>query len=349
VVCRNTGDQTIENASEGTDLVQSSVTFTLAENIENLTLTGSAAINGTGNALDNVLTGNTGINSLTGGDGNDTLNGGTGADALTGGAGNDTYVVDNANDSTTENADEGTDLVQSTVAWTLGANFENLTFTGSSGLAGMGNGLDNVLTGNSGANTLTGLDGNDRLDGGTGNDTMIGGLGNDTYVVQAAGDVVTESAGQGTDTIESSITIAALAANVENLTLTGSSALNGTGNALDNILTGNSGANSLTGGDGNDTLIGGAGNDTLVGGLGSDTFYFAAGFGLDAISDFQAGTGATDMLALSLGAAFDSYDEIIAAASQVGADTVITIDGSNRITLTGILTTALVADDFAFV
>ena len=302
-------------------------------------MTGSAAINGTGNALDNVLTGNTGINSLTGGDGNDTLNGGTGADTLTGGTGNDTYVVDNAGDTTTENADEGTDLVQSTVAWTLGANFENLTFTGSSGLAGTGNGLDNVLTGNSGANTLTGLDGNDRLDGGTGNDTMVGGLGNDTYVVQAAGDVVTENAGEGSDTIESSISIAALAANVENLTLTGSSALNGTGNALNNIIIGNSGANALTGG---------AGNDTLVGGLGADTFNFAAAFGLDTISDFQAGAGLADVISLSLGTGFDTFEEIMAAATQEGSNTVITFDASNKITLTGVLATTLVADDFLF-
>ena len=209
--------------------------------------------------------------------------------------------------------------------------------------------MDNILTGNSGANTLTGLDGNDRLDGGTGNDTMVGGQGNDTYVVQAAGDVVTESAGQGTDTIESYITIASLAANVENLTLTGSSALNGTGNALDNVITGNGGANTLNGGDGADTLIGAGGNDTLTGGLGNDTFYFAAGFGQDTITDFSAGSGVADIISLSLGTAFDSYDEIIAATSQVGADAVITIDGASKITLTGILATALVADDFAFV
>jgi Ca2+-binding RTX toxin-like protein len=210
------------------------------------------------------------------------------------------------------------------------------------------NGLDNVLTGNSGANTLAGLDGNDRLDGGTGNDTMVGGLGNDTYVVQAAGDVVTESAGEGSDTIESSISIAALAANVENLTLTGSSALNGTGNALNNVIIGNSGANTLTGGDGDDILSGGAGNDTLVGELGADTFNFAPAFGLDTISDFQAGAGLADFISLSLGTGFDTYEEIMAAATQEGSNTVITFDASNKITLTGVLATALAADDFLF-
>jgi Ca2+-binding RTX toxin-like protein len=93
--------------------VQSSVTYTLAANLENLTLTGTAAIDGTGNALDNVLTGNTAANTLTGG------------------AGNDTYVVDNAGDVVVEAIGEGTDLVRSSVTYALGANTENLTLTGT--------------------------------------------------------------------------------------------------------------------------------------------------------------------------------------------------------------------------
>ncbi len=100
---------------------------------------------------------------------------------------------------------------------------------------------------------------------------MAGGLGNDIYVVDNVGDVVTENANEGTDTIQSSVTYTA-SANVENLTLTGTTAINGTGNALDNVLTGNSAANTLTGGAGNDTLNGGAGIDTMVGGAGDDTY-----------------------------------------------------------------------------
>ena len=256
------GDTTTEAASAGTDTVLSSVTWTLATNLENLTLTGTGNINGTGNTAANVIRGNAGNNAL---------NGGTGADTLIGGAGNDTYTVDNVGDAITELTGEGTDAVSSSVAYTLAANVENLTLTGTSGLAGTGNALDNVLTGNSGNNTLTGLAGNDTLDGGTGNDTMVGGTGNDTYVVNVTTDVVTELANEGIDTVQSAVTLT-LGNNVENLTLTGSTTLNGTGNSLDNVLTGNSANNTLTGLAGNDTLDGGTGNDTMVGGAGNDTY-----------------------------------------------------------------------------
>ena len=235
-------------AGGGTDTVQSSVTYTLGANVENLTLTGSANINGTGNSLANVITGNSGNNTLDGG-----VNV-TGADTLIGGLGNDTYVVDNAGDVVTEALNEGTDTVQSSFTYTLGANVENLTLTGTADIDGTGNAVANVITGNSGANTL---------DGGAGADTMIGGLGNDTYVVDNAGDVVTEALNEGTDTVQSSVTYT-LGANVENLTLTGSANINGTGNGDANVITGNSGNNTLDGGAGADTMIGGLGNDTYV-------------------------------------------------------------------------------------
>lgn len=248
------GDMIVENNGEGTDLVQSSITFSLASNVENLTLTASAAIDGTGNEIDNVLTGNTGVNVLSGGDGNDTLNGGTGADTLIGGAGNDTFVVEIAGDTVSENAAEGTDLVQSSVTYTLSANVENLTLTGSAAINATGNDLDNVLIGNTGVNTLTGGQGNDTLNGGTGADVMVGGVGDDTYTVDNAGDTITENAAEGIDHVYSSLAYT-LGSTLENLTLTGSSAINGTGNALDNILAGNTGTNTLTGGLGNDTYI----------------------------------------------------------------------------------------------
>lgn len=256
------GDVVTELAGEGADLVKSSVTYTLGANLEKLTLVGTNAINGTGNALANILLGN-GSDNL--------MDGGVGADSMTGGGGNDVYVVDNAGDVVVEAAGGGTDLVRSALTYTLGANVEHLTLTGSAAINGTGNGLDNKLTGNAAANTLAGGGGNDTLDGGAGNDAMAGGSGDDIYVVDTAGDTVTESSGQGTDTVHSAITYT-LGANLENLSLTGAAAVNGTGNTLNNVLIGNQAANTLTGGGGNDTLDGGAGNDTLIGGTGDDVY-----------------------------------------------------------------------------
>jgi Ca2+-binding RTX toxin-like protein len=256
-----TTDTITENASEGTDTVSSSVTYTLGVNLENLTLTGTNNINGTGNTLNNLLTGNTGNNILNGGIGDDSLNGGSGIDTLIGGAGNDTYLVDTATDTITENANEGTDIVSSSVSYILGVNLENLTLTSGS-INGTGNVLNNVLTGSSGNNTL---------DGSTGIDTLIGGLGNDIYLVDTSTDTITENVNGGTDTVSSSVSYI-LGVNLENLTLTATGNINGTGNTLNNVLTGNSGYNTLNTGDGNDTIDGAAGIDTLIGGLGNDTY-----------------------------------------------------------------------------
>lgn len=276
----SSADVVTEYGGNGSDTVAASVTYTLGANVENLTLTGIAAINGTGNALANVLIGNSANNALSGG---------SGADTMQGGAGDDSYTVDSTADVVVESADEGIDSVNASVTYALAANVEKLALTGTSNLSGTGNASANTLTGNSGANRLDGGDGNDTIDGGAGNDTMIGGLGNDVYYVNVATDVVTEAAGAGTDGVFSSVTLT-LAANVENLTLTGTSGIKGTGNALANVLVGNSGANSLSGGDGNDTIDGGAGTDTMVGGLGNDTFY------VDALTDVvtEAASGGTD-------------------------------------------------------
>jgi Ca2+-binding RTX toxin-like protein len=304
----NSADVIIEAENEGLDVVQSSVTYVLSAHVENITLTGAAAINATGNASDNVIVGNTGVNILVGGDGNDTLDGKAGADTMLGGAGNDTYTVDNIGDVVTEYAAEGIDLVNSSVTYTLGANVENLTLTGSAAINATGNAEDNILTGNSGANVLVGGDGNDTLDGKAGADNMAGGLGNDIYFVDNVNDVVTELADQGIDTVNSSIAYV-LGGTLENLTLTGSGAVSGTGNALDNILTGNSGVNTLTGGAGNDTLDGKAGADTLIGGLGDDVYVVDnagdivtenAGEGLDQVRSTVAHTLAANVEVLVL-------------------------------------------------
>ncbi|GAA4001919.1 hypothetical protein GCM10022211_11310 [Sphingomonas humi] len=237
---------------------------------------GSGADTIIGNSVDNVLKGNAGNDLLAGGAGNDTLDGGIGDDQMLGGIGDDLFMVDAAGDIVTENVGEGTDKVLSSIDYTLGANVENLTLTGSA-MSGTGNELNNLIVGNALANTLTGAAGDDRLeggagndllDGGTGNDAMLGGVGDDRYIVDAAGDTVTELANEGTDTVWSAINYT-LGANLENLTLTGSAA-NGTGNDLNNVIVGNALANVLSGGNGNDRLEGGGGSDSLYGGAGND-------------------------------------------------------------------------------
>ncbi|BCA56518.1 hypothetical protein W02_36580 [Nitrospira sp. KM1] len=273
--------------------------FTLTVSTADQTLTGTAGNDVlTGGVGNDQLFGLAGNDTLIGGAGNDLLDGGPGADNMQGGSGNDTYVVDNIGDVVAENANEGTDGVQSVITYTLGANVENLTLTGTANIAGTGSAFDNVLIGNNGNNTLTGLAGNDRLDGGSGSDTMIGGTGNDTYVVNQTGDVVTESANQGIDTVESAVTYN-LGSNVENLTLTGTANINGTGSSADNVLIGNRGNNQLVGGSGNDTLDGGAGNDMLQGGSGNDRL--VGGLGGDALTggsgnDVLDGGGGLDIL-----------------------------------------------------
>lgn len=285
------------------DKVQSSVTWTLGVNLEQLTLTGGADINGTGNTLANLITGNSGNNLLTGGTGNDTLSGGlgadtldggVGADSLAGGDGNDIYKLDNIADSISETGTGTSDTAivgyATAVAKTLSlgvdfTNIENITITGTGLYSLAGDGNDNILIGNGSANTVTGGAGADTLNGGIGADTMIGGDGNDAYVVDNVGDKVTEttadSVAGGVDHVQSSVSFT-LGANVENLTLTGVAVINGTGNADANILTGNGGANKLIGLGGNDTLDGGLGADSLAGGDGDDLL--KGGLGLDTLT-----------------------------------------------------------------
>ncbi|MFM6252211.1 MAG: Calx-beta domain-containing protein, partial [Dolichospermum sp.] len=121
-------------------------------------------------------------------------------------------------------------------------------------------------------------------------------LSSPTNAILGAGTAATTTI---TDTLTASVTTT-LPANVENLTLTGAAAINGTGNAGNNVITGNSGNNTLNGGLGNDTLNGGAGADILTGGVGSDIFVFRFGqssvSGADRITDFAIGTDSIDLL-----------------------------------------------------
>lgn len=237
------GDIVVEKLNEGIDTIISSINYTLGENLEVLTLAGSANLSGTGNGLNNVITGNSG---------NNVIDGRAGADTLIGGKGNDEYYVDSPGDIITEKANEGTDHVISSVSYTLAANLENLTLAGSDALTGVGNSSKNSITGN---------DGNNILDGGIGADALSGKKGDDLYIVDNIKDIIIENISEGTDTVQSQLNWK-LGDNLENLTLTGSANLSGTGNTLNNIITGNSGNNVLDGGLGNDTMIGGKGDDT---------------------------------------------------------------------------------------
>ncbi|HVY84208.1 MAG TPA: calcium-binding protein, partial [Caulobacterales bacterium] len=183
------------------------------------------------------LTGSDYADILTGDNGANRLDGGVGADTLIGGVGDDSYIVTDVNDVVMEAASEGVDTVYSGVDYMLADNVENLEIIAPAGRMATGNALDNRLVGGGG---------DDSLDGGGGADTMLGVLGDDVYYVDNAGDVVTENLNEGTDTIRSTIGIAALAANVENLELLNAVAT-GNGNGLDNKITGNAANNALNG------------------------------------------------------------------------------------------------------
>ena len=193
-----------------------------------------------------------------------------------------------------------TDTLTAAATTTLSANVENLTLTGTTAINGTGNAGNNVITGNAANNILNGGAGNDTLNGDLGIDTLIGGTGNDIYLVDTTTDVITENVGGGTDTIQSSITFSlATLTNIENLTLTGTAAINGTGNAGNNVLTGNAANNILSGGLGNDILNGGLGIDTLIGGIGIDRFDYrnlanSVFNSVDVITDFN-GNGGNDL------------------------------------------------------
>ena len=335
-----------------------------------------------------VLRGTDGANTLGGGNAGDTLDGGAGNDTLVGFGGDDVYSVDSSQDRVIEAAGGGRDLVKANASFALAAEIENLTLTGSAAINGTGNGLDNQLTGNSVANQLTGLagadkivgglgddiikggdgddllyggDGIDTLDGGTGNDllnggagadVMKGGAGDDTYYVDHAGDLASEisnSSGGGQDEVRSAIGFT-LGTALEDLRLTGTGDIDGTGNGIDNRLIGNGGRNRLSGGTGNDRLEGNGGDDVLDGGRGADRMLGGAGADThqlrkydiagDSILDFSAAEG--DFLAI---AGFSTRAQLV----HEQGDSWSVVDGAYRETFQIAGVTALGPDQYAFV
>jgi Ca2+-binding RTX toxin-like protein len=317
------GDVTDETGGDGVDTVFATVSWVLSFNVENLTFIALSAIDGTGNSLANTITGNDAANRLDGGDGADRLYGGLGADDLTGGVGgdlldggggadelaggtgDDTYVVDDAGDTITELAGQGSERVRASVSYTLSANVENLQLTGSAPINGAGNAEANQIDGNSGNNTLSGGGGNDIIRGGAGTDELFGDDGADQLLGGDATDIL--HGGIGADILQGNDGGDLIYGDGGNDNLDGG--------AGDDMLQGADGADQLQGGDGVDQLYGGADNDVLRGGAGNDTLRGGTGddtYVVDDLSDTlieDIGEGAADTVRASadwtLGANFE--------------------------------------------
>lgn len=261
-----------------------------------------------GLAGNDILRGFAGDDELNGNSGDDELIGGTGGDQMTGGTGDDTYEVDDIGDLVIENAGEGTDLVRTSLSYTLPDNVENLLITppanpGSLAEAqrtGTGNELDNVLTGAQFGQTLLGLGGDDVIDGKEGGDTLFGGDGDDTLIggEDASRDKLV--GGNGNDDLD--------------------------GGAGDDRLFGNAGDDIINGGDGEDIIMGQSGNDVIDGGAGEDVIN--GGFGNDEID----GGAGEDVIDGSFGADVirggDARDKLIGGG---GVDTLNGEGGNDRI------------------
>ena len=323
-VVNQTGDRVVEAAGGGTDTVRSSASHSLAANVENLILTGTANLNGTGNSAANRLTGNAGANRI---------DGRGGADTMVGGAGNDTYTVDRTGDRVVEAASGGIDTVRAGASFTLSNHVERLILTGTANLNGTGNGAANTLIGNAGANTLVAGGGNDRLSGGAGADVLKGGMGRDSL-----------GGGRGADRLEGNA---------------GNDLLSGHG--ANDVLLGGAGRDRLLGGAGADLLMGGIGTDQLTGGTGADTFRFrtaaeaGTGRARDVITDFQTGRDKIDLSRLLDDGAFIGAAAFSGTAGELRylAGRGILIgdvngDGRGDFQIRLLNTPALDADDFLF-
>lgn len=278
-------------------------------------------------AGNDTMFGGAGDDTFRGEGGNDNITGGLGADALYGGAGADVLKGDQS--GSLDPADGNDSL--------YGGSGEDWLV----GYAG-----DDSLVGGSDDDILSGMAGNDVLDGGTGADRMGGGAGDDVYIVDTTteagnvfdglitytGDVILELANEGIDEVQSSVDYT-LGDNVENLTLTGS-ALEGTGNDLDNVITGTGGDNELRGE---------GGDDNITGGSGADTFVFYANDGNDMITDFLINV---DKVQIDV-AGVDSMSDLSIEAHSQG--TLITYDEDDTILLKGIAWEQLSQDHFIFI
>ncbi|AEK61661.1 beta strand repeat-containing protein [Collimonas fungivorans] len=245
-----------------------------------------------------LLVGAAGNDTLIAGAGNDTLISGTGADTLVSNSSGTTFVVNNVQDVIQlPSSQNQNDTIVSSVDYVLPDAITTLTLTGSANLAGTGNTWNSVITGNAGNDILTAVSGETTLIAGAGTDTMIGSAGDTVFVVNSLNDVLVEQAVHGTATVQTNLSYT-LASNFDNLILTGSANLVGTGNDLNNQLTANGGNDTLIAGGGNDTLLGGSGNDRLIAGSGNDSLNGGAG-----IDTLVAGSG-NDVMSAQTGSTY---------------------------------------------
>jgi Ca2+-binding RTX toxin-like protein len=228
----------------GGDKIEASVSYTLPDSVENLTLTGTSSINGFGNSMANTILGNAADNDLRGRVGADSLNGGAGDDTLEGGIGNDTLNGGSGADTASYyHASKGVtiDLTNTLAQATVGAGSDKLTSIENV----LGSQFDDNIKGDGNANVLEGSRGNDTLTGGAGSDTA-------SYEHAKSGVTVTLASlgvGQSTGTTEGIDTLI----NIENLT----------GGSFNDTLTGNDNDNFIAGSGGTDSLVGGGGNDSF--------------------------------------------------------------------------------------
>lgn len=293
-----------------------------------------------GGAGADMLTGTGGRDSLIGLAGDDVLDGGGGGDTMSGGPGNDRYVIDSDSDVVTEAAGGGSDLVTSSISYTLGANVENLTLLGARGLHGVGNGLDNAITGSAGADTLEGLAGNDTLTGGGGDDRLDGGEGTDTaaltqafaaYALKEVTGGVELTDGQGAHTTLVSIETVRFA----DQTLAIADLLDRlhqpppAPDPTYNTILGTDGGDRLRGTAGADLFIGKGGDDRLLSSAdgAADVFVVGPGEGNDRIFGFELGIDRIDLGGFGLSGLGDPRLRIAAD----GAHLSIRVDGQRLV------------------
>jgi len=281
--------------------------------------------------------------TITGTLGNDTLAGTTGADTLIGLAGNDTYTVNHCDDVVVEGPGAGTDTVNSSVTFVLGAEVENLTLTGTVAIDGTGNSNNNKLIGNGADNRITADLGNDTVSGGAGNDVLVlgaaltnldridGGIGTDRLILDGsynlaldAATVINVEAFQLIDGHSYNLTLNN-ATNAAGLTVDGS-VLTGANTLVLNGAAETTAALTALGGEGNDTVTGGAGKDTISGGAGGDSL--TGGAGIDTVSYASSLSGVTvDLTNNSNNTTGDAQGD-----SLTGFENVIGSDFSDSIT-----------------